>query len=341
TPEAPRVQELMRKMVENGCRCCVMEVSSHSLVQRRVDGVEFDVGIFTNLTQDHLDYHGTMEEYYRAKRRLFEIIEGQAGKRGKILVNNDDRWGHRIVDEFHRRVKVWTYGFSVVSDYRVRDAKVDINGTTFTLCAKGREYLVRVPLIGQFNVYNTVAALAGANLVGVEMRAAVEAVTRVPQIPGRLERVPAKRAFQVFVDYAHTPDALKNVLETLRELKPRRILTVFGCGGDRDRTKRSMMAEIAERYSDWVILTSDNPRSEEPDAIMREAAHGFSKENHEMIVDRGEAIRRAVNLAGNGDVVLIAGKGHENYQEIRGVRYPFNDVEQASKAISEKPSVVE
>lgn len=341
TPEAPQVMELMARMLGEGCRCCVMEVSSHALAQHRVDGVEFDVGVFTNLTQDHLDYHGTMEGYFGAKRRLFELMEGQEGKRGKMLVNADDRWGHRLVDEFGKRGRVWTYGFAVTADYRARDMKTEVTGTTFTLSAKGREYLVRLPLIGQFNVYNALAAVGAANLLGVEVRAAVEALGRVPQIPGRLERVAAKRAFQVYVDYAHTPDALENVLRTLRELRPRRVLTVFGCGGNRDRGKRAKMAAVAEEYSDWVILTSDNPRDEEPEAIMAEAAEGFSRENHELIVERGAAIRRAVELAGPGDVVLIAGKGHETYQEVRGVRYPFDDVQQAARAISEKPSLAE
>jgi UDP-N-acetylmuramoyl-L-alanyl-D-glutamate--2,6-diaminopimelate ligase len=201
---------------------------------------------------------------------------------------------------------------------------------------RGKSFLVRLPLIGLFNVYNALAAIAAAVTCGVEARAAVDAVAKCPQVPGRLERIPCKRNFQVFVDYAHTDDALRNVLSTLRELQPARIITVFGCGGDRDRSKRPLMAKAAEELSNHVILTSDNPRSEDPERILDEIEKGLRRKSHDRIADREAAIRHAVELAAPGDIVLIAGKGHEKTQESRSVKIPFDDVDIAQKAISDK-----
>jgi UDP-N-acetylmuramoyl-L-alanyl-D-glutamate--2,6-diaminopimelate ligase len=219
--------------------------------------------------------------------------------------------------------------------------RFDATGSAYHLEARGRSYLVRSPLIGSFNIYNSLAAVAAAASMGMEVRAAIAAIASAPQVPGRLERVPAKRSFQVFVDYAHTEDALRSVLRTLRELKPNRLITVFGCGGNRDRGKRPLMAAASEELSDWSILTSDNPRSEDPVQILSEMRAGLRGNRHEEIVDRTEAIREAVNMARAGDIVLVAGKGHETYQEFADRKIPFDDAAIARGLIEDKRVVIE
>jgi UDP-N-acetylmuramoyl-L-alanyl-D-glutamate--2,6-diaminopimelate ligase len=337
TPESTDVHRLLREMVEGDCRGVAMEVSSHGLDQRRVDGVAFDVGIFTNLTQDHLDYHGTMDAYYAAKRILFERIDAETAKRGRALINLDDPYGDRLMKERFERLERLTYGRGANCDFRASEIRSDFNGTQFKLAFRERQFLVRTPLIGNFNVYNSVAAIAAAWAIGLNLREVVAKMAEAPQVPGRLEAVGGRQTnYRVFVDYAHTPDALANVLSTLRALAPRRLITVFGCGGDRDTTKRPLMAAAAEAGSDLCILTSDNPRTEDPARIIAQAAKGFSKAAHETVEDRREAIRRAINLAGERDIVLVAGKGHETYQEIDGVRHEFDDRRVASNFIAKK-----
>ena len=333
TPESADVQQLLREMRDVNCRAAVMEVSSHALDQDRVRGVEFDAAVFTNLTQDHLDYHGTMEAYFAAKARLFEHLAVQPHKRGTAVINIDDRYGRRLLDEFGPRVTTITYGQSSNAMFRAADLRTDLHGTRYTLHAGGRSYLVRLPLFGPFNVYNSLAALASMQALGHDVRKSVDALKNAPQVPGRLEMVPGPKSFRVFVDYAHTPDALENVLRTLRSLEPARLITVFGCGGDRDRAKRGPMGRAAEDLSDWCIVTSDNPRSEDPDAICREITAALRGKNHETITDRRAAIRRAVALAEAGDIILVAGKGHEDYQETAGRRVPFDDTAEAAAAI--------
>src|SRR5205814_10155984 len=225
--------------------------------------------------------------------------------------NIDDRHGDQLLNKIDKRVAVVTYGMSARADFRASNYRVEFSGTSYQLDAHGKSYLVRVPLIGRFNVANSVAALAAANSLGVNLRDAVASLAKSPQIPGRLEIVPAKRQFQVYVDYAHTPDALLNVIKTLRELEPRRLIVVFGCGGDRDRQKRPLMAEVVDKNADYAIATSDNPRKENPDAIIAEIEKGFRSDRYEKISDRAKAIARAVELAQPRDIVLVAGKGHE------------------------------
>jgi len=341
TPESADVYELFAKMRDAGSRAVAMEVSSHALAQHRVRGVEWDAAVFTNLTQDHLDYHKTMDAYFDAKASLFETMYHQTGKRGKGVINLDDRYGVRLIERLPKPAKPLTYGLGVRADFRAIDATFDVHGTKYKLEAKGRQYLVRLPLIGRFNVSNSLAALATASALGLELRAAVQAMASAPQVPGRLERVPARRNFAVYVDYAHTDDALTNVLSTLRDLGPRRLLVVFGCGGDRDRAKRPLMARAAEQLADYAIVTSDNPRTEDPEAILADIRKGLRGSAHETIVDRHEAIYRAVELAEEGDIVLIAGKGHETYQEVHGQRTPFDDVSVARNAIAAKPIDIE
>ncbi|MDF1824363.1 MAG: UDP-N-acetylmuramoyl-L-alanyl-D-glutamate--2,6-diaminopimelate ligase [Verrucomicrobiales bacterium] len=337
TPESPDLQRLLGEMVNNDCRGVAMEVSSHGLSQGRVKGVAFDVGVFTNLTQDHLDYHGTMENYFAAKRGLFEQMDSESAKEGVALINIDDSFGDRLNKEGFSRIKKLTFGRSVGADFQASDIRSDFDGTRFKLAFRERSFLVRIPLIGAFNVYNALSAIASAYAVGLNLREVVAKIAEAPQVPGRLEAVGNRQInYRVFVDYAHTPDALISVLETLRTLSPNRIITVFGCGGDRDVLKRPLMALAAEQGGDYCILTSDNPRTEDPQVILQDAKKGFREQEHEVIEDRETAIARAIDLAGERDIVLIAGKGHETYQEIDGVRHDFDDRRVAARHINQK-----
>src|SRR5881398_2057848 len=338
TPESLDLQELLAQIVNASCRAAAMEVSSHALAQDRTRGLEWNVAVFTNLTQDHLDFHGTMENYFDAKVKLFTGLVNQKRKRKPVaIVNIDDRYGQQLLDKIDKRVAVVTYGMGMRADFRASNYRAEFSGTSYQLDAHGRSYLVRLPLIGRFNVTNSVAALAAANALGINLRDAVFSLGRSPQVPGRLELVAAKRQFQVFVDYAHTPDALGNVLKTLRELQPHRLIAVFGCGGDRDRQKRPLMAQMADRLADYSLITSDNPRKEDPSAIIAETEKGFRSNRYEKIVDRTEAINRAVALARPRDIVLVAGKGHENYQEFADYTIPFDDIQVARRAIEDHP----
>ena len=338
TPESLDLQELLAQIVNAGCRAAAMEVSSHALAQDRTRGLEWNVAVFTNLTQDHLDFHRTMESYFDSKAKLFVQL-GSQRKKGKpvAIVNIDDRYGEQLLSKIDKRVAVITYGMGARADFRASNYRVEFSGTSYQLDAYGKSYLVRVPLIGRFNVANSVAALAAASALGIRLREAVLSLGKSPQVPGRLELVPAKRQFQVFVDYAHTPDALRNVLKTLRELEPHRLIVVFGCGGNRDRQKRPLMGEMTDRHADYAIITSDNPRKEDPSAIVAEIERGFRSNRYEKIVDRTQAIGRAIALTEPRDIVLIAGKGHENYQEFADYTVPFDDIQVARRAIDDHP----
>jgi UDP-N-acetylmuramoyl-L-alanyl-D-glutamate--2,6-diaminopimelate ligase len=338
TPESLDLEELLAQIRDAGCRVAAMEVSSHALAQDRTRGLEWNVAVFTNLTQDHLDFHGTMASYFDAKAKLFTQLGSQQKKQKPVaIVNIDDQYGERILEKINKSVAVITYGRGARADFRASNPRVDFSGTSYQLDARSKSYLVRVPLIGRFNVSNSVAALAAASALGISLRDAVLNIGKSPQIPGRLELVPAKRQFQVFVDYAHTPDALQNVLRTLRELEPHRLIAVFGCGGDRDREKRPMMGDIVDQYADYAIITSDNPRTEDPNAIITEIEKGFRSNRYEKFVDRAKAIGRAVALAQPRDIVLSASKGHENYQELADYTIPFDDIQVARRAIADHP----
>src|SRR5436189_2593115 len=275
TPESLDLQELLAQIVNAGCKAAAMEVSSHALAQDRTRGLEWNVAVFTNLTQDHLDFHGTMENYFESKTKLFTGLAAQQKKQKPVaVINIDDRYGQHLFDKINKRSAVVTYGMGTRADFRASNYRAEFTGTSYQLDARGKSYLVRVPLIGRFNVTNSVAELAAANALGISLRNAVLSLAKSPQVPGRLELVPAKRQFQGLVDYAHTPDALANVLKTLRELQPKRLIAVFGCGGDRDRQKRPLMAAMADRLADYSIITSDNPRKEDPGAIVAEIEKG-------------------------------------------------------------------
>ncbi len=338
TPESLEVHDLLAQMANAGCKAAAMEVSSHALAQERTRGIEWDVAVFTNLTQDHLDFHGSMERYFDEKAKLFTGLGTQETKKKAVaVVNTDDRNGEKLIDRIGKDVPIVTYGLGTRADFRASNYRPEFSSTSYQLDARGKSYLVRVPLIGRFNVANSLAALAAANALGISVRDAVLSLGKSSQVPGRLEAVPAKRQFQVFVDYAHTPDALLNVLKTLRELSPRKLIIVFGCGGDRDRQKRPLMAQAADQNADFSIITSDNPRKEDPDAIIAEVEKGFRSDRYEKITERAEAIARAVSLAQPRDIVLIAGKGHETYQEFADNTIPFDDLQIARRALENHP----
>src|SRR3954452_16941595 len=338
TPESLDVYDLLSQMVNAGCKAAVMEVSSHALSQDRVRGLEWDVAVFTNLTQDHLDFHGTMENYFEAKAKLFTGLPEQESKtKPTAVINLDDPYGAKLVDRLGKKVPIITYGVGARADFRASNYHAEFAGTSYQLDARGKSYLVRVPLIGRFNVANSMAALAAASSMGISLRDAILSLGRSPQVPGRLEAAPAKRQFQVFVDYAHTPDALLNVLKTARELSPRKLIVVFGCGGDRDKQKRPLMGQVADQNADYSIITSDNPRKEDPDAIIAEAEKGFRSSHYEKITDRAQAIARAIELAQPRDIVIIAGKGHEAYQEFADHTVPFDDIQVAKRALDDRP----
>jgi len=320
TPEAIDLQRTFREMRATGDTDCVMEVSSHALELRRADAIHFAAAIFTNLTQDHLDFHPTMEDYFRAKRRLFK---GGSLSPNAAIINVDDAYGARLAAE---TAAPTTFAIRSVADYHAFDVRATLAGSTFRVATPAGDLAVSSPLRGEFNVYNVLGALATARALGVSAETCVAAIARVGQVPGRFETVDGGQPFAVVVDYAHTPDSLENVLVAARELTEQRLHVVFGCGGDRDRGKRPLMGEIASRLADQVIVTSDNPRSEDPEAIVREVLRGASP-GAEAQVDRRTAIEQVLAAAAPGDVVVIAGKGHEQGQEFEdGRKIPFDDV---------------
>jgi len=278
-----------------------------------------------------------MEKYFDAKSLLFTGLAGQK-KKAVAVINADDRYGARLIKMCG--VPVVTYGLGARSDFRASEVKTDFSGTSYQLDARGKIFLVRLPLIGRFNVYNSLAAIAAACSVGIEVRNAVVALANAPHVPGRLEAAPVKRQFRVFIDYAHTEDALVNVMKTLRELSPRRLIVVFGCGGNRDKAKRPRMAAAVDELADWSIVTSDNPRKEDPLEIIGDIKKGYRGRNYEVIADRREAIFKAVAMAQPRDIVLIAGKGHEAYQEFADHTVPFDDVHTAVQAVEAAPMEV-
>jgi len=345
TPEAPELQRMLRDMVTQGCGACVMEVSSHALVLRRADRLQFAAAVFTNLTRDHLDFHNDMEDYFVAKRRLFELLPSS----GVAIANLDDRRGPDFAAAASRPV---TYAIHAAADVRpAAPLTFSLDGLQFDARTPRGTLRLRSPLVGRPNAYNILAAVATAMALDVPFSAIEEGIARLADVPGRFQVIsnPADDV-RIVVDYAHTDDALKNLLETARPLGPGRLITVFGCGGDRDRSKRPLMGAVAARLSDLVIVTSDNPRSEDPDQIIEEIKRGIVVPADRQprgqagpkatpwlaIADRRAAIERAVHDAKPGDLVLIAGKGHEKYQVIGDRVHPFDDVEVARGALARR-----
>lgn len=316
TPDVITNHKMLKEMVRAGCKAAVMEVTSHGLAQRRVDQIEFDVAVFTNLTQDHLDYHKTLEGYAEVKSQLFASLSEDK----HAVINIDTPFSAVMTQKC--RAKVLTYGLSPDADLHADQIKLTKSGTEFQLTYQGQRFSFSGPLIGRFNVLNCLAAVGVCLSYGIPLEALPPHVATFPSVPGRLERV---EEHAIFVDFAHTPDALQNVLETLQEIKTGRLITLFGCGGDRDSEKRPQMAAVAEKFSDFTIVTSDNPRSEEPLSICEQIASGFSSQNHLIEPDRRRAIEKAIEMKAEDDLILIAGKGHEAYQIFSHQRVPFDD----------------
>jgi len=339
TPEAPEVQALLREMADSGCGACAMEVSSHALAQRRVDDLPFAAGIFTNLTRDHLDFHADMETYFQAKRRLFEMLPPGAPS----LINLDDPRGQALVELGKRPV---TFAISRSADISPGPLSYSLEGLSFDIRTPRGTLHITSALVGRPNVYNILAAVSAATALGLSFDAIERGVRSLEGVPGRFQVVSsAKDEVTVVVDYAHTDDALRNLLETARPLARGRLITVFGCGGDRDRTKRPLMGAVAGRLSDLILITSDNPRSEDPQRIIDEIRRGItpdtvrdSSQRCLTNLDRRAAISKAVELARPGDLVLIAGKGHEKYQVIGNQTLPFDDVAVAREALARRRS---
>jgi len=340
TPGALELQELLAKMVESGLNEAVMEVSSHALALDRTSGCEYDVAVFTNLTQDHLDFHHTMDEYFEAKLRLFTGLSGgrKAGKRA--LINVDDPRGSAILAACP--VPVWSYAIRNRADLKAEHVRLSLTGSTFTAATPVGSFTVESRLVGEHNVYNLLGAIGVALHDGATADQIRESTAHITNVPGRFERVSSGQDFTVVVDYAHTEDALLRLLTAARALKTARVITVFGCGGDRDRGKRPKMGRVAVDYSDVVVLTSDNPRTEDPMTILREVEVGVrdalvhrSHVQYRLVPDRREAIGAAIREAHRGDMVLIAGKGHEDYQIIGTTKVHFDDREVAREAIQQ------
>jgi UDP-N-acetylmuramoyl-L-alanyl-D-glutamate--2,6-diaminopimelate ligase len=334
TPEVHLIHRHLAKMKAEGAASVVMETSSNALYDGRVRGCDFNVAVFTNLTEDHLDLHGTMKDYMYAKSILFSQLGNRYGDGIKVAVLNADD----PVSAVYRHMTaapVLTYGIDRPADFHASHLRIMPKGTSFTLTVGGKDYPVRMRLIGKFSVYNVLAALAACSVHGFDMKRMITAVERIPGVSGRFEPVSAGQPFTVIVDYSHTPDSLKNALATIKEFAEKRIITVVGCGGDREHGKRPVMARIAVFGSDLAILTSDNPRTEDPEAILREMEAGVRGRSYVKITDRREAIRYAVRHASNGDIILIAGKGHETYQIVGKTKHHFDDREVAREAIVE------
>ena len=334
TPEAPDLQAWMRRMVETGCRACVMEVSSHALDLRRVDGIRFAAGVFTNLTRDHLDYHGDMSRYFAAKRKLFDMLSDAS----PAVLNVDDQYGKELAKAVARPL---TYAIDAPADIRPDRLELSLAGMELDIRTPRGALHVRSPLLGRNNAYNVLAAAATATALSLPFRAIERGLSAVEHVPGRMEIVSrASDDVRVLVDFAHTDDALKGLLETARPLARGRLVTVFGCGGDRDTTKRPLMGTVAARLSDLVVVTSDNPRSEDPALIAKDIELGLAAGEAEWftVLDRTEAITQAISDARPGDLVVIAGKGHERHQVVGTRRLPFEDAAVARAALDRRPT---
>ncbi|MCM0080211.1 UDP-N-acetylmuramoyl-L-alanyl-D-glutamate--2,6-diaminopimelate ligase [Geomonas sp. Red32] len=353
TPESVDLQQTLRQLVDEGAKGVVMEVSSHSLEQRRADGCLFDVAVFSNLTRDHLDYHVDMESYFGSKLRLFTDLLTPDGEKPKrcAVVNLDDPYGRRIKEE--SAAPVLGYSAGQEGDIAVQDVQFTVHGICCQLKTPRGSLKFSSDLLGRFNLYNILSAVGAGIALDLPDSAIVAGIEGHKKVPGRLERVENDKGLTVLVDYAHTGDALENVLATVAELKAGRIITLFGCGGDRDKGKRPVMGEIAARYSDLAIVTSDNPRTEDPFAILEdvkagilplglreyrpeELAGGIAEKGFVTIESRHDAIELAIRIAKAGDIVLLAGKGHEDYQIVGTVKHHFDDREEAAKALANK-----
>jgi UDP-N-acetylmuramoyl-L-alanyl-D-glutamate--2,6-diaminopimelate ligase len=342
TPQSLDIYRIMRDISDSGIKYLVMEVSSHALSLGRVWGIEFDIVVFTNLTREHLDFHKNMDRYFEAKSMLFkELGTGKKINKKCAIINVDDEYGEKLLKvSANAKIKLYSAIETRAADFKAGNIEITNNGAVFNLVFRNEMARIRIRHIGLHNVYNALAALAAAVCSGISFEKAVEGLNDSRQVPGRLEKVNTiGLGFEMVVDYAHTDDALENVLRALKEIKPKRIITVFGCGGDRDRAKRPLMGRTSVEMSDFVFVTSDNPRTEEPCQIILDIEVGIKragKKNYKVVVDRETAIKEAVMMADKGDIVLLAGKGHETYQIVSDGKVHFGDVEIAKKYIDLK-----
>jgi len=334
TPEAPDLQSLMQAMVAHDATHCVMEVSSHSLELDRVTGIDFDVAVFTNLSGEHLDYHQTMERYFEAKKKLFFL---PSQKKMMAVINTDNAWGKKLIEDLH--MGAITYGLEPSALVRAEKCSLLEKGIELAVKHPGGKMQISSPLLGRPNLYNILAAVASALILKVPETAIAAGIASLHEVPGRFEKIPNSYGMHIFVDYAHNDDALRQLLETAKELSRKKTIVVFGAGGDRDKSKRSRMGEAAGRLADYSIITSDNPRSEDPLAIIAEIERGMKKsgsKQYEVIPDRKEAIARALAIGQAGDYILVAGKGHEDYQIIKDRIIHFSDAEVILKLLGKK-----
>ena len=324
TPSSLEIIKICKKALEKNIKYLIMEVSSHGLDIGRVNMLRFEVGIFTNLTLDHLDYHKTMENYYLAKRKLFDLVKDKKNS----IINIDDEYGKKYL-EYTNGI---SYGIGQ-GDIQGEIKQITREGQEVTIKIFEKEYKINLRLLGRYNLSNLLGAIGAVKTLGLSDEEIISKIPLIHGAPGRFEPVKIDRDFTVIVDYAHTGDALENILKSINEFKTNRVITVFGCGGDRDKTKRPIMGGIAEKYSDIVIVTSDNPRTEDPEEIIKDIVVGLTKENHTVEIHREKAIEKAISLAEKNDIILIAGKGHENYQVIGREKIHFDDKEEVIKAI--------
>ena len=328
TPDTIELNQMLRIMADEDCDDVVMEVSSHSLELKKVKGIHFSVGVFTNLTQDHLDFHKTMENYAAAKAKLFKMCRYG-------VINADDKWADKMTE--NATCNIITFGIEKDCDIRAKDIEYLPDRVDFTVNIRGEDVRFELMVPGKFSVYNALAAIGTCYALGIDTQYIKEGIRSIEGVPGRIQNIKNNRGFNVIVDYAHTPDGLENIINAVREFTKGRVITVFGCGGDRDKTKRPVMGEIVGRLSDIAVVTSDNPRSEDPGEILKEIEKGIKPvtDKYVMIEDRKEAIKRAVDMAEKGDSIIIAGKGHENYQILKDKTIHFDDAETAREILGE------
>jgi len=339
TPFAHTLHSLFSEMLKAGCHSAVMEVSSHALALNRVEDVCFDSAVFTNLQSDHMDFHKDRKNYFAAKAHLFELLAANSSRTGAAVINADDGTAPELVKIIRSLgMTPVTYGIYNEADFRADEIRLEEKFSSFILHARGMSRPLRISLPGMYNIHNALAAVSAAVSGGIDMETAVKGAEKLVSVPGRLQRIEKGQNFNIFVDYAHTADSLLNVLQNLRRIPHRKIITVFGCGGDRDRTKRGPMGRAACENSDIVFVTDDNPRYENREQIFTDIENGIKGifNNYEIIPGRETAIRKAVLSAGPGDIVLIAGKGHENYQLVQGKTLHFSDTEEAEKSLAER-----
>jgi UDP-N-acetylmuramoyl-L-alanyl-D-glutamate--2,6-diaminopimelate ligase len=338
TPESRDLQEIFANMVSEGVNVIIMEVSSHALKLFRVEDIDFNIAAFTNLTRDHLDFHKSFEDYFDSKKKIFQLLENSTKDNKAGIVNIDDEYGRKIFGNAGYSYQVFGFGVSKGSDYKPAKKSISssLSGVSYVLEKPEGGIKIELNILGSFQVYNSLCAFAVCHKMGVPANIIQKGLRDLKAIPGRFDSIKSKIGFNVIVDYAHTDDGVQKLLASAKELNPKRIITLLGCGGNRDKTKRPIMGKTAVKNSDWVIFTSDNPRDEDPDEILKDITSGLRESNYEIITDREQAVKKAVSMAKKNDVVLLAGKGHEDYQIIKGKKTHFDDHEIAEKYIKER-----